>query len=675
MDNNSISNLPKDLEEGGETRQEVQKGFGQTLGADVSAELDKSVDEQFNAGAFDGAGDQKKSSLLVENKSLVEQLDEGSTLGADHRMTNFELHSSVLEISQLKQSSITPPRTRRGLDHCITAPVGTHKNLFLESPEIGFSRSMIEKREIPKHDLKLDRLSEREKKNFIVNLVKIQNDGTVEVDLAKNAPVASELLELHSVEVTPTPTNIDYITSEFNKSVPRLKIAMLVVGTRGDVQPFLAMAKRLQEFGHHVRLATHTNFCTFVKSAGIEFYPLGGDPRVLAGYMARNKGFIPSAPREISKQRKQLKAIIESLLPACIEADQSGEPFRAQAIIANPPAYGHAHVAEALGVPLHIFFTMPWTPTYEFPHPLARVPQSAGYWLSYIVVDLLIWWGIRGYINDFRKRKLKLAPIAYFSTYHGSISHFPTGYMWSPHVVPKPSDWGPLVDVVGYCFLNPGSKYQPPEEFVQWIQRGLEPIYIGFGSMPLEDPKKTTEIILEALKNTGQRGIIGRGWGDLGTFPEIPDNIFLLDDCPHDWLFPQCLAVVHHGGAGTTATGLRAGCPTTIVPFFGDQFFWGDRIYHEGLGPAPIPISQLSIETLSDAIRFMLQPEVKSQAMELAKLIENEDGVAAAVDAFHRHLPPELPLPTTFSEEDECPNLLQWLFIQIGKLCCLPCGS
>ncbi|KAF2291161.1 hypothetical protein GH714_020429 [Hevea brasiliensis] len=342
-----------------------------------------------------------------------------------------------------------------------------------------------------------------------------------------------------------------------------------------------------KEFGHHVRLATHANFRSFVRSAGVEFYPLGGDPRVLAGYLSRNKGLIPSAPGEIALLRKQLKAIIESLLPACTEADmETGVLFRAQAIIANPPAYGHVHVAEALGVPIHIFFTMPWTPTYEFPHPLARIPQSAGYWLSYIVVDLLIWWGIRGYINDFRKGKLKLPPIAYFNMYHGSLSDLPTGYLWSPHLVSKPRDWGPLVDVVGYCFLNLGSKYEPKEEFKEWIQKGTKPIYIGFGS------------------------------------------------------------TVHHGGAGTTAAGLKLGCPTTIVPSCGDQFFWGDKVHKQGLGPSPIPIAQLSVENLSNAIRFMLRPEVKSRAMELAKLIENEDGVAAAVDAFHRHLPSELPKPT-----------------------------
>lgn len=636
-----------DKEEGVRGSKTLNKDLGQTDGIDEPMNMEyMSSEKEYNARAFQSVEKQKTNSL--EQSPVV-----GISLSKKE-----DVHSSP----------------RASLDHCITAPI-TRRDSLTDMNEFRYSRSMTEKKSMLRHDLKLDRLSEREKKKLIVELVRIQNDGTVEVDLDKSAPVASEFLEFQPVEGPPIILD-DTSFSDSKKSIPRLNIAILVVGTRGDVQPFLAMAKRLQEFGHRVRLATHANFRTFVRSAGVDFFPLGGDPRVLAGYMARNKGLIPSGPGEISIQRKQIKAIIESLLPACTDPDiETGVPFRSQAIIANPPAYGHAHVAEALGVPIHIFFTMPWTPTYEFPHPLARVPQSAGYWLSYIIVDLLIWWGIRSYINDFRRRKLKLPPIAYFSTYHGSISHLPTAYMWSPHLVPKPSDWGSLVDVVGYCLLNLGSKYQPQENFVQWIQRGPEPIYIGFGSMPLEDPKKTTEIILEALQDTGQRGIIDRGWGDLGKITEVPDNIFLLEDCPHDWLFPQCSAVVHHGGAGTTATGLKAGCPTTIVPFFGDQFFWGDRVQQKGLGPAPIPISQLTVENLSNAVRFMLQPEVKSRAMELAKLIENEDGVAAAVDAFHRHLPDEIPMPSALPEKDDGPDPLQWFFIQIGNWCCQRCGG
>ncbi|CDP19628.1 unnamed protein product [Coffea canephora] len=705
MDTNGSAKPSVYVENEGKRDQVVENKVDQTHdGSNLLVGLErKPKGERCNAGATNGRGREQKYTLeeAAANSAgkssvrLFDGLDEQGTSRGDNSLLDDEQseacstpevdsqrkplqqHSSVLEISHSKDPPvIRSQRARRGFDRCVTDLMGSPRNVSLGSRRIGYSRSMVEKKGSPMYEPKLDRLSKSEKEWLIMDLVKFQNDGTVEVDLTRGSPGASELLELSSLEGPPP--ILDDIVTDFNKTIPKLKIAMLVVGTRGDVQPFLAMAKRLQarqEFGHRVRLATHANFDDFVKSAGIEFFPLGGDPRVLAGYMARNKGLIPYSPGEISIQRKQLKAIIESLLPACTEPDlESGEPFRAQAIIANPPAYGHVHVAEALGVPIHIFFTMPWTPTCEFPHPLARVPQSAGYWLSYIVVDLLVWWGIRGYINDFRKKKLKLSPIAYFSMYHGSISDLPTGYMWSPHIVPKPHDWGPLVDVVGYCFLNLGSKFEPSENFVNWIQSGLKPIYIGFGSMPLEDPKKTTEIILEALTNTGQRGIIDRGWGDLGSV-ETPENVFLLVDCPHDWLFPQCSAVVHHGGAGTTATGLRAGCPTTIVPFFGDQFFWGDRVHQRGLGPAPIPISELSAETLSDAIRFMLQPEVKSLAMELAKLLENEDGVATAVDAFHRHLPPELPLPTASTEDNDHPNFLQWLFIQIGRLCCLPCGS
>lgn len=238
--------------------------------------------------------------------------------------------------------------------------------------------------------------------------------------------------------------------------------------------------------------------------------------------------------------------------------------------------------------------------------------------------------------------------------------------------MPKPNDWGPLVDVVGYCFLNLGTKYQPPLELSLWLQQGPKPIYIGFGSMPLDDEKKVTTIILDALRETGQRGIISRGWGDLGSFSEVPVDVFILEDCPHDWLFPRCAAVVHHGGAGTTAAGLIAGCPTTVVPFFGDQFFWGERIHAQGVGPAPIPITELTAEALSNAVRFMLDPEVKSQTMELAIAIGNEDGVAAAVDAFHRHLPSELPLtpPPTHVEEERL-DLFQWFSRALEK-CCFP---
>ncbi|CAI9288383.1 unnamed protein product [Lactuca saligna] len=475
----------------------------------------------------------------------------------------------------------------------------------------------------------------------LLNKIATVKDGTVEFEIPGD------------VELSALETEGDKCYTAFNEDLPDsseprylrpLQIVILIVGTRGDVQPFIAIGKRLQEYGHRVRLATHSNFKEFVLTAGLEFYPLGGDPKVLAEYMVKNKGFLPSGPSEIPVQRSQMKDIIFSLLAACKEPDiDSGIPFRADAMMANPPAYGHTHVAEALKIPIHIFFTMPWTPTSEFPHPLSRVKQPAGYRLSYQIVDSLIWLGIRDMINDVRKKKLKLRPVTYLSGSQGSETDIPHGYIWSPHLVPKPKDWGPKIDVVGFCFLDLASNYKPPEELVRWLEAGPKPIYIGFGSLPVQEPEKMTQTIVKALEMTGQRGIINKGWGGLGILTEPKDFVYSLDNIPHDWLFLQCASVVHHGGAGTTAAGLKAACPTTIVPFFGDQPFWGERVHSRGVGPPPIPVDQFNLTKLVDAIKFMLDPKVKERAVELAKAMENEDGVEGAVKAFLKHLPQQIP--------------------------------
>ncbi|CAN0897852.1 Sterol 3-beta-glucosyltransferase UGT80A2 [Linum grandiflorum] len=217
----------------------------------------------------------------------------------------------------------------------------------------------------------------------------------------------------------------------------------------------------------------------------------------------------------------------------------------------------------------------------------------------------------------------------------GSVPH---AYLWSPHLVPKPKDWGPKVDVVGFCFLDLASDFDPPDELVKWLKAGPKPIYVGFGSLPVEEPEKMTSIIVEALEQTGQRGIINKGWGGLGNLTEPKDFVYLLDNIPHDWLFLQCKAVVHHGGCGTTAAGLKAACPTTIIPFFGDQYFWGDRVHARGVGPPPIPVNKFSLLKLVDAIKFMLDPQVKERAVELARQMDDEDGVAGAVAAFFKQL-------------------------------------
>ncbi|KAG0489943.1 hypothetical protein HPP92_006806 [Vanilla planifolia] len=585
--------------------------------------------------------------------------------------------SGVTEESKDDDSRSLPlGSTSRNLPRAKTLPsevkVAQHSEASVS--KLGLERSKTERRKQsfrhtdPAMQLLDDKISAKKKLKMLKRIATVRDDGSVLVEVPSNVEHIPRDMEVEDVQC-------EVVDEAFfvhcdNQYIPPLQIVILIVGTRGDVQPFIAVGKRLQDYGHRVRLATHANFKDFVLTAGLEFYPLGGDPKVLAGYMVKNKGFLPSTPSEIPTQRKQIKEIIFSLLGACKDADvDSGIPFKADAIIANPPAYGHTHVAEALKVPIHIFFTMPWTATSEFPHPLSRVKQPAGYRLSYQIVDSMIWLGIRDMINDFRKRKLKLRPVTYLSGSQGSASDIPYGYIWSPHLVPKPKDWGPKVDVVGFCYLDLASNYEPPESLVKWLEDGEKPIYIGFGSLPVQEPEKMTRIIIEALEITGQRGIINKGWGGLGDLPEPKEFVYLLDNVPHDWLFLQCKAVVHHGGAGTTAAGLKAACPTTVVPFFGDQPFWGEQVHARGVGPSPIPVDEFTLPKLVDAIKFMLNPEVKERAVELAKAMNSEDGVTGAVKAFLKHLPPRLLHAESMPAE---PKLFNSWFGALRK--CLGCA-
>ncbi|XP_038694884.1 sterol 3-beta-glucosyltransferase UGT80A2-like isoform X2 [Tripterygium wilfordii] len=474
-----------------------------------------------------------------------------------------------------------------------------------------------------------NKISVRQKLKLLNRIATVKDDGTVEFEVPGDVEPRALDTGSGSEDVCNAVVDDGPLDATDFQYIPPIQIVILIVGTRGDVQPFIAIGKCLQDYGHRVRLATHSNFKEFVLTAGLEFYPLGGDPKILAGHMVKNKGFLPSGPSEIPVQRNQMKEIIYSLLPACKDPDMdTGIAFKADAIIANPPAYGQLASS----------------------HILCPVSSNLPDILSYQIVDSLIWLGIRDMINDLRKKKLKLRPVTYLSGSQGSDSDVPHGYIWSPHLVPKPKDWGPKIDVVGFCFLDLASNYEPPESLIKWLEAGTEPIYIGFGSLPVQEPEKMTQIIVEALEQTGQRGIINKGWGGLGNLAEPKDFIYLLDNCPHDWLFLQCKAVVHHGGAGTTAAGLKAACPTTVVPFFGDQPFWGERVHDRGVGPAPIPVDEFSLPKLVEAIKFMLDPEVKKRSVELAKAMETEDGVNGAVKAFFKHLPRKKPEPVASLE-------------------------
>ena len=206
-------------------------------------------------------------------------------------------------------------------------------------------------------------------------------------------------------------------------------------------------------------------------------------------------------------------------------------------------------------------------------------------------------------------------------------------------MIPKPRDWGHNINIAGFYFLSLASSYTPPPELADFLRSGSVPVYIGFGSIVVDDPDALTQAVYEATQLAGVRALVATGWGGLGGGTPVPPNIFLLGSCPHDWLFERVSCVVHHGGAGTTAAGIAAGKPTVIVPFFGDQPFWGSMIARAGAGPQPIPSKTLTASKLAAAITAALQPKIVEDAKVLGQKISNEQGADIGARYFHDRLP------------------------------------
>ncbi|KAK4541509.1 hypothetical protein LTR36_007955 [Oleoguttula mirabilis] len=462
----------------------------------------------------------------------------------------------------------------------------------------------------------------------------------------------------------------DSIASSLRQTAtrPRLNIVIMVIGSRGDIQPFLKVGKILQEhYGHRVRIATHPTFRDFVQNQnGLEFFSIGGDPAELMAFMVKNPGLIPKLQTiregEIQKRRTSMAEMFEGFWRACIsttddEKDKDNlkmlgdkSPFIADAIIANPPSMAHVHIAEKLGVPLHMMFTFPYSPTQQFPHPVANIkPQRSNVdakyvnFMSYPLVEMMTWQGLGDIVNRFRERTLGLEPVSSLwapgALYRMKV---PYTYLWSPALVPKPKDWGPEIDIAGFVFLDLASKFKPEKDLQDFLNAGGPPVYVGFGSIVVDDPNALTDMIFDAAKMAGVRVLVNKGWGGLGRdSANTPDYVFMLGNTPHDWLFPRVKAVVHHGGAGTTAIGLKCGKPTMIVPFFGDQPFWGAMVAAAKAGAHQcIPYKNMTVERFAEGIKQCLTEEAQINVQKIADSIAREgDGAENAVKSFHRSLP------------------------------------
>lgn len=417
-----------------------------------------------------------------------------------------------------------------------------------------------------------------------------------------------------------------------------MRILSLGMGSRGDVQPFIAAAVGLQRAGHDVTMATHDEFAPLVAEHGLRFHSIGADPRaMLEGKVAEI--MLQSGRNGLQFLRLFAKVVgpfTEGLVRESLKALENAEGLVLSSLL------GCAHMMSRPGVPYCAISLQPLWPTAEFESlllpqyppwlPLGRAAYNR--W-SHRASAHLFWW-ILG--RQMLRAQVKLGGRAPTRRERQAALERRLCYAFSPSLIPRPVDWPANAVVTGYLFLDRPAGWQPPAEVASFLAAGPPPVYIGFGSMRSRDPEATARLAIEALALTGQRGILHRGWGGLEQ-AAVPDNVLLVDSLPHDWLLPRMAAVVHHGGAGTTAAGLRAGVPSIVVPHFADQPFWARRVHLAGVGPAPILRRRLTADRLAEAIRqAVTDREMQRRARELGRRIQAEDGVGQAVRVIEEEM-------------------------------------
>lgn len=426
-----------------------------------------------------------------------------------------------------------------------------------------------------------------------------------------------------------------------------MKIFILTVGSRGDVQPYVALGKGLQQAGHEVTLCTSSSFAEFVEAHGVTYAYMNDEIIQLidsdaAREAMENTDSVLAWIKTAVSLMKQVKPIQRKMLQEGWEAAQ-GAAQGADAIIYHPKTLGGAHIAEKLGIPGFLSVPAPLlTPTAAFPNAIfPEWPLGGGYnRFTYSLTNVMARGSYAGLVNEWRKETLGLPKQSQFHNEVVQTNGEPvlTMYSYSDHVVARPADWPETTVATGYWFLDQDEAWQPPEELVDFLEAGPPPVYVGFGSMSGRQPEKVAKVVIEALTQAGQRGLIATGWGGLQA-SDLPPTIYKIEAAPHDWLFPRVAAVVHHGGAGTTAAGLRAGKPTIICPFFGDQPFWGKWVHRLGVGPEPIPQKKLTAARLAAAIEAVMGDRaVQQKAAALGEKIRAEDGIGAAVKFIEAHV-------------------------------------
>lgn len=416
-----------------------------------------------------------------------------------------------------------------------------------------------------------------------------------------------------------------------------MKLSLVTAGTRGDVQPHLALGVGLQRAGYDVKLVTHTPFEAWIRSHGLEFAPLHTNPQEIlkseAGQAALKTAGNPLQyiRRFAALLEPFITAGVKDTLEACQDADL---------LLTSNMVLWAMDISEKLQIPMAGACMQPISPTRVFPN-VSTPPQRenlGGLYnrATYSAIGNLYWQLLRKPIAQSRQTVLGLKPIPFWKNWHirQQEQNITCLYGFSPTIVPRPQDWPKRLYITGYWYLDQAQDFVPPPKLVDFLEAGPPPVYLGFGSMTGEEAGDLIKLAVQALKRTSHRGILLSGWAQIPSI-DLGNQILQINDVPHDWLFPRMACIIHHGGAGTTGAALRAGIPQLVIPFFADQPFWGYRATKLGVSPAAVSRPTLTVERLAALIDQAIKDEIlRAQAARVGQQIRQENGVAQAVQVI-----------------------------------------
>jgi len=413
-----------------------------------------------------------------------------------------------------------------------------------------------------------------------------------------------------------------------------MQISIIAYGTRGDVQPALALGRALRAHGHAVRLLASAHYKDWIESYGLAAVPATVDIQALMTSALGNEwaevGTQPAKQMQIMK-----KLLDEHGLPMMRDAWQGLQG--SELIVSSFSSQSFApSIAQALGARQAVMLLQPPLLATRSGTATMNAPlRGRDSWINYVfgklVLEHVVWWTFGKHINQFRRETMGLAEQTAGQN-AAEWQRLPILLGYSPRVVAPAADWPRNVHTTGYWFLDEEG-WTPPARLVDFLGAGEPPVCIGFGSMGGNQRGVWQKLLLEAIALSGRRAILLAGWAALSCDGDQPAAVMELEAAPHAWLFPRVAAVVHHGGAGTTAAAFRAGVPQVIVPHLADQPFWGERAAALGVGAPPIPRPKLTANNLSAAIQNAAgSAEMRQRAAALSAQIKSEDGLTAAVD-------------------------------------------